>query len=278
VSLQRECQRREKLFGKMHRYIGHDIASIDAYDQAWKPEAELPYLPHLFIVIDEFAELKKENPVFMDELVSIARIGRSLGMHMLLSTQKPSGVVNGQIASNTRYRICLKVTDKEDARDVVENDAPSLIRQPGEFYLRRDGHLIHGFAGYSGGIYQRSEESINIWDETGRKLKQKKEKGISERSYILRQLLSLPSDAMPVYSLWPARLTSIKRNEVPAGCFALLDDYYHGRYDPFVLPERLLVLSDETKESESFLLSLLFHLIQEGKDEIYLLAHQRRKA
>lgn len=72
-------------------------------------------LPHLFLISDEFAELKQQQPEFMDKLISIARIGRSLGVHLILATQKPAGVVNDQIRSNTKFRVCLKVQDRNDS-------------------------------------------------------------------------------------------------------------------------------------------------------------------
>lgn len=66
----------------------------------------------MFIISDEFAELKAQKSEFMDQLISTARIGRSLGVHLILATQKPSGVVDDQIWSNARAKICLKVQDK----------------------------------------------------------------------------------------------------------------------------------------------------------------------
>ena len=72
-------------------------------------------LPHLIIIVDEFAELKAEQPEFMKELISAARIGRSLGVHLILATQKPSGQVNEQIWSNSRFKLCLKVQSQEDS-------------------------------------------------------------------------------------------------------------------------------------------------------------------
>ena len=77
-------------------------------------------MSHLFIISDEFAELKAQQPDFMDELISTARIGRSLGVHLILATQKPSGVVNDQIWSNSKFRICLRVQDKSDSMDMIK--------------------------------------------------------------------------------------------------------------------------------------------------------------
>lgn len=66
------------------------------------------------------AELKKQQPEFMDQLISAARIGRSLGVHLILATQKPSGVVNDQIWSNTKFRVCLRVQDRMDSMDMLK--------------------------------------------------------------------------------------------------------------------------------------------------------------
>ena len=61
---------------------------------------------HLFIISDEFAELKSQQSSFMQELISTARIGRSLGIHLILATQKPSGIVDDQIWSNSKFKVC----------------------------------------------------------------------------------------------------------------------------------------------------------------------------
>ena len=76
-------------------------------------------LPHLLIVIDEFAELKKEEPEFMQEVFSLAQVGRSLGVHLLLATQKPAGTVDDKIWSNARFHLCLRVQDKQDSMDML---------------------------------------------------------------------------------------------------------------------------------------------------------------
>ena len=75
-------------------------------------------LPHLVIIVEECAELKAEQPEFMKELISAARIGRSLGVHLILATQKPAGQVNDQIWSNSKFKLCLKVQTQEDSNQV----------------------------------------------------------------------------------------------------------------------------------------------------------------
>ena len=93
-------------------------------------------IPHLFVVSDEFAELKAQQPEFMAQLISAARIGRSLGVHLILATQKPSGVVDDQIWSNSRFRICLKVQERADSVEMLKRPDAVELRDTGRFYLQ----------------------------------------------------------------------------------------------------------------------------------------------
>ncbi len=85
-------------------------------------------LPRLVVVVDEFATLAAELPEFLQSLVGIAQRGRSLGVHMVLATQRPAGVVTDDIRANTSCRIALRVTDRHDSNDVI--DAPDAARIP----------------------------------------------------------------------------------------------------------------------------------------------------
>ena len=102
-SIKAELQKRQKYFAQA------DVNHIDKYIRKYKAGEVSEPLPHLIIIVDEFAELKAEQPEFMKELISAARIGRSLGVHLILATQKPAGQVNEQIWSNSRFKLCLKV-------------------------------------------------------------------------------------------------------------------------------------------------------------------------
>ncbi|GAA2079147.1 FtsK/SpoIIIE domain-containing protein [Pseudolysinimonas kribbensis] len=95
-------------------------------------------IARLVIVIDEFASLARELPDFVRGLVNIAQRGRSLGIHLVLATQRPSGVVSPEIRANTNLRIALRVTDTAESSDVI--DAPDAARigqgTPGRAYVR----------------------------------------------------------------------------------------------------------------------------------------------
>jgi len=95
-------------------------------------------LPRLVVIIDEFATLVAELPDFIDSLVGVAQRGRSLGVHMILATQRPSGAVNENIKANTNLRIALRVQDTSDSNDVVGTpDAAGIGRgQAGRAYVR----------------------------------------------------------------------------------------------------------------------------------------------
>ena len=75
-------------------------------------------------MIDEFAALAAELPTFLSALVGVAQRGRSLGIHLVLATQRPAGVVSDDIRANTNLRLALRLQDVADARDVVGDDGP----------------------------------------------------------------------------------------------------------------------------------------------------------
>ncbi|HET6953756.1 MAG TPA: FtsK/SpoIIIE domain-containing protein [Acidimicrobiales bacterium] len=95
-------------------------------------------MPRLLVIIDEFATLKSELPEFIDALVGVAQRGRSLGVHMLLATQRPQGAINENIKANTNMRIALRVQEASDSADVIDvRDAASIPRTaPGRAYVR----------------------------------------------------------------------------------------------------------------------------------------------
>ena len=136
VSISSEISHRQMVFNDARDKLGESTMDIYKYQKFYKDGMLKEPVPHLFIICDEFAELKVQEPEFIDNLISVARIGRSLGIHLILATQKPSGVVNDQIWSNSRFRICLKVQDESDSREMLKRDEASKIVETGRFYLQ----------------------------------------------------------------------------------------------------------------------------------------------
>ena len=128
ISLDAELHRRERL-----------LRSVGASDLSdYRLRAEAPTLPRLVVVIDEFAALAKELPEFLSALVGIAQRGRSLGVHLILATQRPAGVVTDEIRANTNLRLALRLNDIADAHDVVNDAGPTQFSRavPGRSALR----------------------------------------------------------------------------------------------------------------------------------------------
>jgi S-DNA-T family DNA segregation ATPase FtsK/SpoIIIE len=120
------------------RYREHRLREAGVSDISDYPSADRVPLPRLLVVIDEFAALAKELPDFIDALVGVAQRGRSLGVHLLLATQRPSGVISDNIKANTNLRIALRVQDNADSVDVIGcADAAAVGRgQPGRGLAR----------------------------------------------------------------------------------------------------------------------------------------------
>ena len=97
----------------------------------------------------------------MNELISIARVGRSLGVHLILATQKPSGVVNDQIWSNSRFKIALKVQDISDSREILHTPDAATLTQVGRAYLQVGNNEIYELfqSAWSGAPYQGAGDS-----------------------------------------------------------------------------------------------------------------------
>ncbi|MFV0479977.1 MAG: type VII secretion protein EssC [Anaerorhabdus sp.] len=158
ASIKAELRRRQEIFSV------HKVNHINQYIRLFKQgEAEEP-MPHLFLISDEFAELKSEQPEFMAELVSTARIGRSLGIHLILATQKPSGVVDAQIWSNSKFKLCLKVQDAADSKEMLKTADAAQIVEPGRAYLQVGNNEIYELfqSAWSGADYYGTEQNQNL--------------------------------------------------------------------------------------------------------------------
>ena len=175
VSLKQEAKRRMKL---LENYPGVD--DVDQYMQLYYSGKTGEAMPHLIIVSDEFAELKKEEPEFMKELSTLARVGRSVGIHLVLATQRPSGLVDDQIDSNSRFRICMKVNSVQDSKDILKRPDAAGITQRGRAYVRiGEDELFDLFQSYwSGAQYvgsrRDSDDSsgqVSIVDISGERLR-----------------------------------------------------------------------------------------------------------
>ena len=145
ISLEAELRYRETILNEAG---AKDLIELESMDHPTTP-------PSLILIVDEFAALVKEVPEFVEGVVDVALRGRSLGIHLLLATQRPAGVVTAQIRANTNLRIALRVADDEDSVDVIgTKDAAALANDiPGRALAKlgpRDLSLFQ--SAYVGGV------------------------------------------------------------------------------------------------------------------------------
>ena len=180
TSLRSELIRRQEIFNNI--MFEQNLSSFEIYDyQRLYREGKLKnQLSHLFIITDEFAELKSQHPEIMSELISIARKGRSLGIHLILATQKPSGIVDEEIKDNAHVRICLKVQSKSDSTEMLGSPDAVDIQDTGRIYLKTKRYPFEICQSAWAGATYIPQEKINsqnynviqIIDKIGRVLKE----------------------------------------------------------------------------------------------------------
>ncbi len=159
TSLRAELRYREHL---LNRKNAKDLISLE---RTGDPECP----PALVIVVDEFAALVSDVPDFVDGMVDVAQRGRSLGLHLILATQRPAGVIKGNLRANTALRVALRMADEGDSTDVIDTKLASEFdpRIPGRGAVRTGPGRISLFqTGYAGGRTSDTPEPARIDIET----------------------------------------------------------------------------------------------------------------
>lgn len=176
LSLEAESKRRQRMFNEAREKLNDSSMNIYKYQQYYRKGMLDEPLSHLFIISDEFAELKAQEPEFLSQLVSIARIGRSLGIHLILATQKPAGVVDEQMWSNSRFKVCLRVAETADSNDMIKCPDAAFLKQTGAFYLQVGMNEFFGLgqSAYAGDKYRptsivkkKIETGLEVIDRLG---------------------------------------------------------------------------------------------------------------
>ena len=184
ASLNGEIHRRERIF----KAVG--INNINDYTRKFGEEEGME-LPHLIIIVDEFAELKSEQSEFMAELVSASRVGRSLGIHLILATQKPSNSVSDEIWANSRFHLCLRVQTRQDSMEMLKRPDAAYIKGMGRCFIQigNDELFEQVQTSYSGLDYRpdepRPEEMPQLLDPTGHVVRAPKKRE-EEKAEILK--------------------------------------------------------------------------------------------
>ncbi|HET7398729.1 MAG TPA: FtsK/SpoIIIE domain-containing protein, partial [Intrasporangium sp.] len=135
-SLDAELRRRERLFASV------GAADLAGYDRLRR--ADSLRIPRMVLVVDEFKLLADDLPGFVAGLVRIAAVGRSLGVHLVLATQRPAGIITGDMRANVQLRIALRMRDRGDSLDVVDGPEAAALseRFPGRALVRGAGDRL----------------------------------------------------------------------------------------------------------------------------------------
>ncbi len=157
VAINAEMNRRSAILAKA------GVADLVEYRKkvipTLKPDSQMPRsFPHLFIIVDEFAEMITQNPDYKAKFESITRLGRSFGVSLILATQKPSGVVTDQMKANMKFRMCLRVETADDSKELLGRpDAATLPSIGGRGYVQAGGGpLTEMQAAWSGAPYDET--------------------------------------------------------------------------------------------------------------------------
>ncbi|MBQ3295778.1 MAG: hypothetical protein IJH00_04810 [Erysipelotrichaceae bacterium] len=278
IALNNECRRRQFLFKKVSALNNTSIMNLDDYLNSTYEEK----IAHLLIVVDEFAELKKENPEQIRQLISISRIGRSLGVHLILATQKPSGNIDEEIFSNSRFKIALKVFEEKDSDDLIRSKEAAYLNEPGSFYLRVEESLIKARSIYSKKAIDDNEPfEVSLLDHQLNRLSSKRlsrDISISEAAFFVDRINEVTSQIKPeipeLKFLPPQPLLRKDADEKDRFIIGIGDDYLNDtnellRYD---LTDNLLIYSDRKKEVNSFL-----NCLNENRRKVIFIGNERRK-
>jgi S-DNA-T family DNA segregation ATPase FtsK/SpoIIIE len=151
---------------RQHVFKRHQVRHIDEYIELFRLSKVSEPLPHMIIIADEFAELKKDNPEFIRELISASRIGRSLGIHLILATQQASTAVDGEIRANSKFGVCLRVNDKHESTNMVGHPDASFIQPSqigrGFFQVGNDDIFEEFQSAWSGAPYNPGKRGDGI--------------------------------------------------------------------------------------------------------------------
>lgn len=219
LSIKAELVKRQEMFSSA------GVNHINDYIKLYKAGKVEKPMPHLIMIVDEFAELKAEYPDFMKELISTARIGRTLGVHLILATQKPSGVVDAQIWSNSKFKLCLKVQTREDSNEVLKTPLAAEIVEPGRAYFQVGNNEIFELfqSAYSGADVPVADEvkdevfniyEKNLWGKKKLVYTNKKKKVKGESVSQLRAIVDYVADYCKVQNI----------ERLPGICLPALED------------------------------------------------------
>jgi len=257
VYIRKECERRQQLYKFLSLKSNHSIMNINEYLKICT-QYGFEKIAHLVIVADEFAELKDSDDNCLNELIKFSRIGRSLGLHLILATQKPSTSISEEIWSNTNFKIALKVQSEKDSTDIIKDKCAYYLDKAGEFYLCSPGQLkkytsiyskkdINNNDNYEISLLNNKTEILSTYKKDISKNK------IYENQFIVRALNSLAKVKKEWDYKKPKNKTReelLKQYKHEGLIIGELDDYLNVNKDALIIDLSNNVLIHTSRENE----------------------------
>ena len=262
-ALRSENLRRQRIFAE------HHVNNIGDYTRLYdEKKADIP-LPHLLLIIDEFAELKREAPSFMDSLISVSQVGRSLGIHLILATQKPAGVIDDKIRGNSRFRIALRLVEKNDSTDLIGRSDACAIKECGRAYLQvgNDEEYVCFQSAYAmGPVSEKSRIRIFTDPFCDKEIIREQPYTGPERSWyeLTMSAIDLADKSMDIKKPDPLWLPQLADSIEDDSAFAVFDNVYMQSYEKAVYdPEKMghiLIMGRSGAGKSTMLLSIISHM------------------
>lgn len=269
-SFTRICTKRQQLLVEAGKRSGSAVRDIIAYRNGYYMYPDLPYPADLFILIDEFAQLRQICPEYMRDLIMLARIGRSLGIHLILCTQKPAGNISEEILSNCSFRIALKVADHKDSHELIGTSAAALFTRPGQFVLYTPTGMRQGQAGYAnarlsedGVLVETVDMDGSILDSSSRYVPQKQ----PQLTEVLNEIHFCCKDcAEPLWtqSIFPSLLENNEQH-----IFSMWDDIPGNMHHTCSMTDGSWLFACRlSEEKERLIQTLIYSGLSSGKDVV----------
>ena len=265
IYLRQECERRQRCFAQAQTRLKQPVADLDHYRQLCLDHPQLIPLAHCVLIIDEFAELKQSQPEFMRDLIQICRIGRSLGLHLILATQRPAGIVDEQMWSNFNFKLCLKVAQKQDSQEILHCDKALRLTRPGQFLLLSQQDLIQGQCAWLGG--KQTPDPIIRWLDSRlqpiREVRRGKNNSLRQSEALMAAMLREADrrglSAPPLWPPLPAAVDLAELKKQTAGLVLGVGDDPQHRATPVIVHPLAhgLFISEEAAPQEAFLRCLI---------------------
>lgn len=259
-ALEDELNDRERLLLEIAQKVGEPVSDLMSLERLKRNGRTTQQIPHLFIVIDEFAELKLLYPEILKQLIRLARVGRSLGIHLIMATQQPSGIIDGQILANLKSRILFRVASRQESMEIIGYPDAASIKEAGLFYfLSGNGHLVQAKSCLL-------DSSQSRWIKVGNccAMDEKKEFQLlvnqQDSASNLEQILftkmrNLSKQVPRLYeNQFPPNPTPLPNNTIEHFLLGYIDDFYHRAFPYYEVDfhSGLLIVANSPNVLENF--------------------------